>query len=458
MLKLKVFLLFLLLMFFGVTVNAAEDRYIIKFNDSVQMFSADGETDNKDFISVPADELQDYIDAGVVEYYEPDYEIELFASEEDRYWNLDSIRAVFPRIVGCVGTNVKIGIIDSGIVDGIASNVLTGYNYIDKNTDTTDNTMHGTWVSAFAASSGFGVAPDAQFVPLKCFDSERSNLSYAIEAIVDAVDVYDCDVINMSFGVIATELEVALDGSLRTFKEKIDYAVSKGVILVASVGNDKDSSIRYPAAFDNVIGVGSVNKDGVKSDFSNYNKSVHVVAPGEEVWAPCVENGKICDTKFYLVDGTSFSAPHVSGLAAVARSIKPDITHTEFAQLLADTAIETEADEIEGWDEKYGYGLIDCEAAIKKLIEGQKIHISPIWLNSKANAVIYNNTSERKKTFSVCVYYDEQGRMKECNPAWVEIGAGRTYHLTMTRQSGTVKYMALSDDGKLTPLAISKER
>ncbi len=454
--KFKVFLMLSLLMFFGITANAEYDSYIIKLNDSVQLFSADGETNNKDYISVPTDELQDYIDAGIVEYYEPDYTVELFAP----VWNLNSVKVDFPHYISCVGTDVRIGIIDSGIGDGVAPNVIPGYNYIDDSTDTSDDTMHGTWVSSIATSSRFGVAINARFVPLKCFKKGvDTKVSHILDAIVDAVDVYDCDVINMSFGIKTTGVNIATNSTLRLLKEKVDYAISKGAILVASVGNDYDATIRYPAAFDNVIGVGSVNKDGVRSEFSNYNYSVHVVAPGEKVWGPYISDGEISQEYIYQLDGTSFSAPHVSGLAAIVKSMDRDITQAEFAQLLVETSVETSADKVEGWDENYGYGMIDCEAMVKKLIEGQIIHISPIWkVNNAVNAMIYNNTPENKKVFCVCAYYDENDRMLECIPTELEIDGLKTYLFKNSLAEGYVKYMVLSDDGKLMPLAVAKDK
>lgn len=454
--RFKVFFLLLFLMIFGTTVSAAEDRYIIKLNSSVQLFSVDEAKSNKDYISVSADELQDYIDAGVVEYYGPDYEIELFSTP---MWNLDYIKTNFPQRIGCSGTNVKIGVIDSGIVDGVFPNVIRGYNYIDKNTDTSDKTLHGTCVSAIAATSPFGVAINAQFVPLKCFNDKTTNLSYILDALVDAVDVYDCDVINMSIGIAEEKITENGNEILNLFREKIDYAASKGAILVAAAGNDKDATINYPAAFDNVIGVGSVNDKGVRSEFSNYNYSVHVVAPGEEVWAPYIDEGEISGNQALVINGTSFAAPHVSGLAAIARCIDTDITQAGFAQLLADTAVDTEADTIEGWDEYYGYGLIDCEAAVKKLIEGQFMHISPIrQVNDYVNAVIYNNTAESKDALCICVYYDENGRMIDCIQSKAEIGAYRIYNFSNPYKGNVVKYITLSNDGELMPLGLSKEK
>lgn len=455
-LKLKVFLMFLLLMLLSITANAAEDRYIIKLNDSVQLFSADGLENNKDYLSVSADELQDYIDAGVVEYYEPDYKVELYAST----WNLSSIKVDFPHRIGCGGTDVTIGIIDSGIVAGIAPNVIPGYNYIDGNTDTSDTTMHGTLVSSIATSSIFGVAVNAQFVPLKCFkEGVDTYVSDILDAIVDAVDVYDCDVINMSFGVVGTGVDIEQNEKFRLFKEKIDYVIDRGAIVVAAVGNDKDATINYPAAFDNVIGVGSINEEGEWSEFSNYNHSVYVVAPGENVVAPYIDEGEVSKEYVTLPDGTSFSAPHVSGLAAIAKCIDKDITQAEFAQLIAATAVETEADTVEGWDEYYGYGLIDCEAAVKKLIEGQTMHISPIQrINNSVNAVIYNNTAESQKVLCVCAYYDEAGRLDNCTLIEAAIGAYKIYNFPNPYNTGTIRYMVLSNDGALMPLADAKEK
>lgn len=454
--KFKVFFLLLLLMLFGITANAAEDRYIIKFNDSIQLFDADGTKNNKDYLSVSADELQDYLDAGVVEYYCPDLEVELFAAT----WNLDSIKLDFPHMIRCYGTEVKIGVIDSGITEGIFYNILPGYNYIDKNTDTSDDEiLHGTRVSAIAAYSPFGVAVDAKVVPLKCFRNKKGSLVNILDAIVDAVDVYDCDVINMSFGI--SEEYFTGDGikSLNLFKEKIDYAVSHGAILIAAVGNDESEIINYPAALDNVIGVGSVNESGQWSDFSNYNHSVYVVAPGEKVVAPHIVDGALVDGYIVKVGGTSFSAPHVSGLAAIAKCIDKDITQAEFAQLIADTAVETEADEVEGWDKYYGYGLIDCEAAIKKLIEGQKVHIAPIrWNNSTVITTVYNNMSTTQKTYCICVYYDESGRMVDCVYSPKDLEAYEAYDLPNPRKGVTVKYMVLSNDGEIMPLADAKEK
>lgn len=425
--KSKFFVFIFCLLCIGITVNAAEDKYIIKFKDSVRFYNADGSESQKDYLSVTADELQEYIDAGVVEYYEPDYEVVLFGQS----WNQEMIHTEFPEKLACVGTDVKIAIIDSGVNSGyIDGLVLEGYNYVDKTTDVSDEQGHGTCVSYFAVSYNCGVAFDAKIVPLKCFkEGVSTNISDILDVIIDAVDVYDCDVINMSFGIKETLVPV---DKTKLLAEKITYAQGKGAIVVAAVGNDYNSIINCPASLDNVIGVGAVDKNGTWASFSNYNKTVHVVAPGKNLGA----YGRTG------LSGTSFAAPQVSGLAAVAKSVDPDITHDEFAQLIAETAVETDADTTAGYDVYYGYGLVDGEAMVRKMLEGKAFHMSPIQKKETATrTVIFNNTSSEKMVCCICAVYDESGRMVECIPVEEKIGAYSIYSFKNTYSGGTVKYM-----------------
>lgn len=345
--KFKTLLLTLFLLMIGICVNgaASEEWYLVKFNDSIQLFSSRGDSEIKDYCSAIKDELLEYIDAGIVEDYGVDYVVNL----DSKTRNQSDIKAEFSEKLSCMGKNVKVAVIDTGFL-GNASNALVGYNYIEKNTDTTDNVMHGTFVSALIASP-YGVAGDAQFVPLKCFDEGHDTLvSELLDAVEDAVDVYGCDVINMSFTFSGEKNSLAV----RLFHEKVKYAAEKGVILVASVGNDENSTLDYPAAYDEVIDVGSVNEKGEWPTFSNYNERVFVVAPGEEV--------SIYGT---TVSGTSFSATLVSGLAAVAKCMNDSVDGEQFANIIAETAVRTDDRE---YDTYYGYGIIDCEAAMKKVM------------------------------------------------------------------------------------------
>lgn len=173
------------------------------------------------------------------------------------------------------------------------------------------------------------VAPTAQLLPLKAFKSDgTANLSDILRAIYYAAQ-NNANVINMSFDTKTPSTEL---------KDALDYADQLGVICAASAGNDGVQETVYPAALQNdVMGVASVGStsatDGTRSTFSNFgNAIVWVAAPGEEI---------VTTYPFGTYSagwGTSFSAPFVSGGAALLRSLKTAINESQAAAALAHAA------------------------------------------------------------------------------------------------------------------------
>lgn len=157
---------------------------------------------------------------------------------------------------------------------------------------------HGTMVAGLIHL----VAPTAQIMPLKAFNADGSgDISNIVRAIYFAAD-NGAKVINMSF-----ELSQMSDALLKA----INYATRKGVICVASAGNDSQAALVYPAAYGNVIGVGSVNQQNQLSSFSNYGADiVSVAAPGEALITTYPGN------HYAAAWGTSFSSALVAGAAA----------------------------------------------------------------------------------------------------------------------------------------------
>ena len=173
------------------------------------------------------------------------------------------------------------------------------------------------------------VAPTAQLLPLKAFKSDgTADLSNIIRAIYYAVQ-NNASVINMSFDAKTTSTEL---------KNALDYANQLGLVSVASAGNDGMQETVYPAALQNdVMGVASVGSttasDGTRSTFSNFGDAiVWVAAPGEEIVTTYPFS------TYAAGWGTSFSAPFVSGAAALARSLKTAITESEAAAAVAQAA------------------------------------------------------------------------------------------------------------------------
>ena len=167
---------------------------------------------------------------------------------------------------------------------------------------------HGTMVMGIIHL----VAPTAQLMPLKAFHSDgTASLSDILRAIYYGVQ-NGANVINMSFDTKTSSTEL---------KNALDYANQQGVICAASAGNDGMQEIVYPAALQSdVMGVASTSDQDTRSSFSNYgNAIVWVAAPGEAI------------VTTYPFDtyaagwGTSFSAPFVSGGAALLHNLQAAI-------------------------------------------------------------------------------------------------------------------------------------
>jgi subtilisin family serine protease len=323
---------------------------------------------------------------GILVYAEPNYLVVLDSSVADTtsyssyLWHLNTIGARYAQdnaITGVTqsGEQVRVGVIDSGLYpDHEAFRDLTiveGTNYcVEKEDadrhDTTDTVKHGTFVTGVIAASlnsrGVvqGIAPDVEIVPLKCFDDKTGSVALIIEAIYDAVDNYQCDVLNMSFAV-----EGKLS-DLTSLTNAIGRAADDGIILVAAVGNLSSSTgndpLQYPAGYDSVIGVGSVDSDKVVSSFSYENESVFVSAPGENIYGVNTKSSY----SYAIGSGTSYAAPMVTAAAALALSVDPTLTPEEFKTLLADTS-EDLGDE--GYDYAYGYGMLRVDNLLQTMLD-----------------------------------------------------------------------------------------
>jgi hypothetical protein len=162
---------------------------------------------------------------------------------------------------------------------------------------------HGTMVAGVVHLT----APTAKIMPVKAFSaSGQGYTSDILRAIYYSVNK-GAKVLNMSFSRSTPSLEM---------KIALDYASLRGAILVSSAGNEGTSQARYPAAYDNVIGVAATTNNDVRSSYSNYGSKVSLAAPGDGVittypWGT-----------FAATWGTSFSTPMVSGAAALLVGIQ----------------------------------------------------------------------------------------------------------------------------------------
>jgi subtilisin family serine protease len=159
------------------------------------------------------------------------------------------------------------------------------------------------------------VAPSASILPLKAFGSDGTgNLSDIIRAIYYAAQ-HNATVVNMSFDLKTPSQELATS---------INSAEKKGIVFVASAGNDGKMEMVYPAGLTSVMGVASTNSQDQRSSFSNYgDQIVWVAAPGEAIVTTYPFG------TYAAAWGTSFSAPLVSGGIDLMESAKPGLTLTQ---------------------------------------------------------------------------------------------------------------------------------
>jgi subtilisin family serine protease len=269
---------------------------------------------------------------------------------------------------------VRVAVIDSGVnlnhTDLQGTNIETGYNFVDNNTDVTDEINHGTGVLGVmgaVTNNGKGVsgiAPNATYVPLKFLDSSGAgSLSDMISAMYAAVDTYNCKIINMSVGVILeTEMEV--------LNSAVNYVTKKGAIIVCACGNYGTNVYCYPASCKNTISVGSATSGYALQSYSQRNDKVDVVT----------------QSGFYVLSktggyksgsGTSFSSPIIAGVAAILASKYPNMTYTDFENVIKAATMDI----LDSGKDYAGYGFFKALSAVDFLESDSEVFVSPIYKN-----------------------------------------------------------------------------
>jgi len=329
------------------TTNDKREKrdYIVKFKNSIKkeklkdiVISQEYTMFNSVKVNANIDEITKVIDEQDIQYIELDQDIS--ALEDTIPYGISKVNA--PSIWNSTkGDNVKVAVLDSGISSHNDLSIAGGYSAISE--DYTDNYGHGTAVagviSALLNDEGLvGVAPSSDIYAVKIMETSTGDLSDAIAGLEWAID-NDMNIISMSFG---------FDFYSQIFKEAVQEAYSSDVLLIAAAGNDGEA-VLYPAAYTDVIAVGSVDSLNERASFSSYGYELELVAPGVDIESTSLNNG------YSTYSGTSMSAPHVAGVAALIKSYDNSLVNTEIRAKLRDDALDL--GEI-GKDDYYGYGLV----------------------------------------------------------------------------------------------------
>lgn len=296
--------------------------------------------------------------------------------------------------------SVLVAVVDSG-VDGkhpdLVNRIVGSRSFVG-GSPLVDTQGHGTFVAGLIAAesnNGVGVsgmAPSSELLIAKVVREDRTiPLDAEALAIRWAVD-QGARVINLSLGGVRDPVDPRRDTFSAAEAKALAYARTKGVVVVAAVGNaDQAPSspwnyASYPAALPHVLGVSALARDGSIPTFSNRDAVYNdVAAPGEDIVSTfprnltaqrptCLEQGySPCGPADYRrAEGTSFAAPQVSAAAAVLLAVRPDLAPDQVAALLERSAADANAtngcrrcplqrDALSGW------GRLDVTAALGAL-------------------------------------------------------------------------------------------
>ena len=386
------------------TESYAPGEIVVKFKDGVSLQKASvamadlGTTviSSNEYIgfhqlSIPADKTVEEMVAAFsarpdVEYAEPNYIAHAFMTPNDPYY---SYQWHFPLINMAsawdqsTGSGVVVAVVDCGVAyetygsftkapDLAGTNFVAGYDYVNNDTHPNDDCGHGTHVCGTVAQTTnnslgvAGIAFNCSIMPVKVLDADGYGSYTAIANGITFAANNGADVINLSLGGAS---------SSSTLQNAVIYAYNQGIAVVCAAGNAGTSAPQYPAAYTQSISVSAVRYDKTYTWYTSYGSTIDICAPGGDLNVDQNGDGYVDGVLqqthdgtnygtfgYYFYEGTSMACPHVAGVAALliaknGGTMSPDAVRAA----LQNTAQDLGAT---GWDQYYGYGLIDANAAL----------------------------------------------------------------------------------------------
>lgn len=250
-----------------------------------------------------------------------------------------------------------LAIVDTGIDynhPDFGGRVLKGKDFANNDDDAMDGHAHGTHCAGIAAAStgnGIGIAglaPNVSLLPVKVLSDSGSGTTDAVCAgIVWAAD-QGASVISMSLGG---------QGGQQAKQAAVDYARSKGAVVVVAMGNNGGNVAVYPGANKGVIAVGATTAEDARASFSNFGDWITIGAPGHKILSTVPNNG------YQAFSGTSMATPYVAGLAALIRSQDPSLDAEAVRERIQKGAVDLGK---AGFDPEFGHGRINAAASLAK--------------------------------------------------------------------------------------------
>ncbi len=322
-----------------------------------------------------------------IEYAEPNYILRAFMTPNDPYyvyqWHMPKINAG-PAWDLSTGTGVVVAVIDCGVAyenygsfglapDLAGTNFVPGYDFVNNDSHPNDDNGHGTHVAGTIAQTTnnnlgvTGVAFNCSIMPVKVLDaSGNGTLTTVANGIIWAAD-HGADVINMSLGS---------SSSTSTLQNAVRYADGLGVTIVCAAGNSGNPIAQYPASYVECVSVSATRYDNTRPSYSSYGSNVDICAPGGDTSVDQNGDGYVdgvlqqtfgatyTSWGYYFYQGTSMASPHVAGVAAMLLAVNGSLTPLQVRNAMQNTALDLGS---AGWDQYYGYGLVNAYAALQSL-------------------------------------------------------------------------------------------
>ncbi|MGM0413955.1 MAG: S8 family serine peptidase [Bacillota bacterium] len=321
-----------------------------------------------------------------VKYIEPNYRATALTdnlvipldTDYDRQWNLSLLR--LPQAWNNISrTNrIRVAVLDTGVDlnhPDLRANLDTSYayNFVDNNRNVSDdnNQGHGTHVAGVIGAqrnnTGIaGVLENVDILPIKVLEENGGGsfwnigegLLYAagIEVESKPYNPQPVDIINLSLGGTVDD-EVG-----EYLQDVVKQVAAQEIIMIAASGNRNQDSLLYPAAYPEVLSVGSVslnnNNPPIRTNTSNYGTELDFVAPGHKIYST------IPGGDYEYLSGTSMAAPHLTGVIGLLLTQNSQLSSAEIKERLQRTSMK-----IEGtyFGVETGYGLVNSYWAIQNI-------------------------------------------------------------------------------------------
>lgn len=328
-------------------------------------------------------------------------------------WHYNNINLPLAWDITTGSSEVVVAVLDTGILydpdnpqkshSDFESRLLTGYDFVSDLANAGDGdgrdanpfdpgperstSYHGSHVAGTigAASNNdkdiTGVDWAAKIQPIRVIGLNGVTVADEVDGILWAAGLAvqgiatnptPAQIINMSLGG---------PGCAPAEQEALTQALNAGVIIVVAAGNENDNAANYgPAGCNGPITVGATDFANARAPYSNYGTRVDVMAPGGNTSADLNGDGYIDGVlsfgkddntdklNFKFLQGTSMASPHVAGVIALMKAVKPSLTHEEARQVLQATAQPLSAQSCNRPSaNECGTGLIDAYAALQAL-------------------------------------------------------------------------------------------